>query len=289
MKTLIFSIFLVACTNFARAQRIHAGLYVGSANYLGELNEKIFSGDQSHSVYGITGNYELSEHIMIRAGFSKGSLEGADRYSKNGFSLSRNLSFKTQLSEVSLVAEANLLSLYQHRFSPYVFAGLAMFHFDPYTFDRNSNKVYLRPLSTEGQGIPGYNKKTYSKTQLAFPFGGGIKFAFTDNLRLGLELGMRKLFTDYLDDVSTIYISQDDLLRERGPQAADLAFRGDELDPFALYPPKGEQRGGSRNKDWYYFGGLHISYRIGGESAVRRGKEGKKSQFGCPANVQRLY
>jgi hypothetical protein len=287
MKTLILFL-LVAISPFAMAQRIHVGLYAGSANYSGELNEKLFSCDLSHPVFGITGNYELSERIMIRAGFSKGSLEGADRFSKDSFSRSRNLSFKTQLTEFSLLAEANLLSLYEHRYTPYVFAGLAMFHFDPYTFDRNDNKVYLRPLSTEGQGMQGYNRKYYSKNQLALPFGGGIKIALTDNLRLGVEVGLRKLFTDYLDDVSTIYISQEDLLRERGPQAVDLAFRGDEVDPTAIFPQKGSQRGGSKNKDWYYFGGLHLSYRIGGESE-HGVKAGKKSRFGCPSNVQRFY
>lgn len=289
MRNSILFFFLLACSYFAQAQRIHVGLYAGIANYSGELNEKIFSRDLSHPVFGITGNYELTEHFMIRAGFSKGSLEGADKYSKDSFSISRNLSFKTQLSEFSLVGEANLLSLYQHRFTPYVFAGLALFHFDPYTFDRNDQKVYLRPLSTEGQGMQGYNRKTYSKTQFAIPFGGGIKFAITDNLRLGVELGLRKLFTDYLDDVSTIYINQADLLRDRGPQAVDLAFRGDEIDPAAVFPSKGQQRGGAINKDWYYFGGLHLTYRIGGESEHSAGRGGKKSKFGCPSNVQRFY
>lgn len=70
--------------------------------------------------------------------------------------------------------------------------------------------------------------------------------------------------------------------------AVDLAFRGEEVNPAAVYPAKGEQRGGSKNKDWYYFGGLHLTYRIGGEPA-RGGREGKRSKFGCPSNVQRFY
>lgn len=36
----------------------------------------------------------------------------------------------------------------------------------------------------------GYKIKAYSKTQLAIPFGGGVKFALTDNLRLELEVGL---------------------------------------------------------------------------------------------------
>jgi hypothetical protein len=59
-------------------------------------------------------------------------------------------------------------------------------------------------LSTEGQGIYP-DKKPYSLWQPTIPFGGGVKFAITENLRIGFEIGLRKLFTDYLDDVSTSY------------------------------------------------------------------------------------
>ncbi len=102
------------------------------------------------------------------------------------------------------------------------------------------NRVYLKPLSTEGEGLPGYpDRKPYSLTQLAIPFGGGVKFAITNDWHIGLEVGLRKLFTDYLDDVSSTYADPNDLLTAKGQLAVDLSYRGDEVvggDP--VYPTK---------------------------------------------------
>ena len=59
----------------------------------------------------------------------------------------------------------------------------------------------LQPLGTEGEGFYKGEKK-YNLTQLAIPIGGGFKYAISNNVRIGIEVGFRKLFTDYLDDVS---------------------------------------------------------------------------------------
>ena len=292
MRTTMLCLALLAMAPL-NAQNIHAGIFLGGTGYAGELNEKVFRKELTHPVIGITANYEFSEIIMIRAGLSFGTLEGADRYSRDTFSIHRNLSFKSKITEFSALGEVYLASLYNHRLAPYLFGGLALFHYNPYAFDTEGNKVYLKPLSTEGQGIAGYpDRQPYSLTQLAIPFGAGLKFRLNDNLRVGLEVGLRKLFTDYLDDVSTSYIDEQELLQARGQKAVDMAFRGDEVDGFATYPGKGAQRGGSTANDYYYFGGLHLTYRIGGEKSAGSGgggRGGKKSRFGCPANVQRLY
>ena len=141
--------------------------------------------------------------------------------------------------------------------SPYIFGGLAVFHFNPYTYDQQNNKVFLKPLSTEGQGLPGY-EKPYSLTQLALPFGGGIKYNISDNFRIALEVGLRKLFTDYLDDVSTNYPDLN-LLR---PRAAYLSYRGDELKPPVPFPGEGAIRGNPKVKDNYYLLMIRVSYRL---------------------------
>ena len=103
----------------------------------------------------------------------------------------RNLSFESAISEFSMVGEYYLFNLYERRFSPYGFIGLGVFHFDPYTYDTTGKSVFLRPLSTEGQGIYP-DKKQYSLWQPTIPFGGGVKFAITENLRIGIEIGYTK-------------------------------------------------------------------------------------------------
>jgi len=49
------------------------------------------------------------------------------------------------------------------------------------------------------------------------------------NIRVGLEFGYNKLFTDYLDDVSKTYVDAGTLSGERGQTAVDLAYRGYEV------------------------------------------------------------
>ena len=167
--------------------------------------------------------------------------------------------------------------------TPYIFAGLAVYHFNPYTTDTTGKKTYLRPLSTEGEGFIA-GKNNYNLTQIAIPFGGGVKFSLSDNVNVGLEVGYRKLFTDYLDDVSSRYVDEAALLANRGPEAVELAFRGDELKNGATYPAGSTIRGNSSQKDWYYFTGLTASFRLFSGNGLGSGG-GKHSKYGCPANV----
>jgi hypothetical protein len=101
-----------------------------------------------------------------------------------------------------------------------------------------------------------------------------------------LEGGLRYTFTDYLDDASKSYIDPNDLLAARGQLALDMSYRGDELpngDPN--YPVKGFLRGGDEIKDFYYFVGLHVSYRLVNSYGEGLFGGGRKSKMGCPANI----
>ncbi len=289
MKRKAWTVIIFLCvSNIIIAQRFHIGVFGGVAAYNGDLTDKIYPKKVTNGAIGITGNYELTDNIMLRAGYTYSVVGGADRYSNKPELRARNLSFETAISEFSLVGEYYLLNLYDNRLSPYVFAGIALFHFNPYAYD-STQKVFLKPLSTEGQGLPGYaDRKPYALTQAAIPLGAGVKFAVTDKLHLGLELGLRKLFTDYLDDVSTTYADPADLLTAKGQLAVDFSYRGDEVGN-PVYPGKGTQRGGSTKKDIYYFTGLHLSYRIGGGNNAGGlfggGRKGNKSSIDCPVNV----
>lgn len=282
--SVIIGLLLVSAA--ASAQRFHVGVFGGLAAYNGDLTEKYFPKKVTNGALGITGNYELTDQIMLRAGFTYAVLGGADRYSSDPDLVKRNLSFETSLTEFHVMGEYYIFNLHEKRFSPYLFGGLAVYHYNPYTHTAAGEKVYLKPLSTEGQGLAGYgNRKPYGLTQMALPFGGGVKYAITNNLHLGLEISFRKLFNDYLDDVSTTYADPADLLAAKGQRAVDLSYRGDELpggDP--TFPLKGAQRGGDEYNDFYYFTGLHLTYRLGSGGTGLFGG-GKKNRNGCPTNV----
>ena len=63
----------------------------------------------------------------------------------------------------------------------------------------------LQEPKTEGQGTTAFpSRKPYSLTQLSIPFGGGIKIGVSKDFNVIIEYGLRKTFTDYLDDINDI-------------------------------------------------------------------------------------
>ena len=281
MKILSVTVSLLLLTFGSYAQRLHFNLFAGMSNYQGDLQSKIITFNQAHLAAGAGLSYDLSDHFSIRGAVTFGKVSGADRYTNNK---ARNLSFASGISEGQLGLEYYITPLGTHSLTPYLFASVAVFHFNPYTFDTTGKKYYLKDMSTEGEGfVAGRNE--YKLTQLAVPFGAGVKLSLSENVNVGLEMGFRKTFTDYLDDVSTTYVDRNLLLTNRGAKAVELAYRGGELkngDP--QYPAAGAQRGASAQKDWYYFTGLTISFRLGDGSGM--GGNGKYSEYRCPANVR---
>jgi len=262
----------------------HVNLFGGFSNYIGDLQSKAYTTKQSNGSFGAGLQYDLNGHISLLSNLTYGRVSAADGYSPKADLRARNLNFETQIVEGNILAEYNLLDLNQHRFTPYAFAGVAVFHFDPYVYSAPGKKQYLHVLSTEGEGLSQYpNKKPYALTQLAIPFGGGIKFRISDNVVLAYEIGLRKLFTDYLDDVSGTYADQAVLLAARGPEAVYEAYKGNQLKNGPPYPAAGTVRGNPKMKDWYYMSGIRVSIALNtnGTAAHRR----HNGVLDCPKKV----
>lgn len=238
------------------------GLFAGAMNYQGDLKPNSFTFEHSNLILSLIVRKPLSRWFAVRAGVTMGKVEAADRYNRD-YLQRRNLSFASGIKELFTVFEADVLDISTKKFTPYAYGGIVLYHFTPYTFDANNNRVYLQPLSTEGQGLPSYpDRKVYKLTQFAAAFGGGLRVAITNCTSIALEFSQRKTFTDYLDDVSTSYIDRNTLLTAKGQLAVDLAYRGDEVHNPSPYPPDGEQRGTPTEADWYYFIGISADVRI---------------------------
>jgi hypothetical protein len=281
-------LWCLLCPVFAFSQqRLHVTVFGGIANYAGDLQDKKFTLDQSNLAVGLGAKYDLTPHFAVRGGINYSKVEGDDKLSSDVFLRARNLSFQTRILEGNLLLEYTLFDMEEKRVSPYVFGGVAVFHYNPYAFDSLGNKVFLKPLSTEGQGLSQYpGSKPYSLTQFAIPFGAGVKFRISQNTVLSYEIGLRKTFTDHLDDVSGTYVDLFTLAQERGLKAVEMAYRGGEVkggDP--TYPADGSVRGGSKYKDWYYFTGFTLYIGLGAFGGNGFESRKKGSQYGCPQPV----
>jgi len=282
MRMCLYGLAMLFVSN-TNAQVIRLNFMGGLANYNGDLQPKRFTFNQSNAVIAAGATLDITNKLLLRGEYSFTQL-GAD--DKKGSFPARNLNFKTYIRELNLLAEYNIFDLEERSFTPYIFGGIGIFKFSPYTFDSINQKVYLVNLGTEGQGLPQYpDRKVYKTTQFNIPFGGGVKFAVSDDVQIGFEMGLRYLFTDYLDDVSKPFADQTILRNARGQLAVDLAFRGDEVkvNPRS-YPNAGSPRGSAKAKDLYYFGVARLSIRMNWfENGISFSS--KKSRFGCPGRV----
>jgi hypothetical protein len=247
-----------------QAQRHHeVGIFGGTSSYYGDLQESLFPKEGYRASGGLTYKYYVHPSLGFRFGANYASLYGADSLSLSPAIKNRNLNFQSNLFEAHAAIEACMLPVDfdEYKFTPYVFAGFALFYYNPYTIGVNDEKVYLRPLSTEGQGLRQYpDRRVYSLVNAGFPLGGGLKVLIGKKVIIGAEIGFRYTVTDYLDDVSKSYVNMDTLWAYKGKQSVDLSYRTDELALWDKnYPNDGFRRGDNMKTDWYWFGGLNIA------------------------------
>lgn len=284
MKKHLYLIFILF-TTIAEAQPVRLHFLGGFANYNGDLQEKGFTLQQARGVFGAGATFNLNDRLLVRSDATFAHVGADDKRNTRPKLIARNLNFTARVYELSLLGEYNVFNLSDHKLSPYLFGGIALFHFTPYTTDPLGNKIYLPGLSTEGQGfLP--NKKDYKRTDFNIPVGGGIKYALSDDIHIGFELGLRVLKTDYLDDVSSFYVDRDRLLAARGQRAVDYAFRGDELKTNPTgYPPGGTIRGNNKVNDFYYFGLFRVDFRLNWFDNGERGSRESRRVLNCPSKL----
>lgn len=280
MKTIFLSFVLIP--GMMQAQRWHVNLTGGLSNYSGDLQDKAYTFDQSYFAFGAGAQYDITKNFSVISNIMFMKIGASDQFNAPDL-VFRNLSFQSNVLEWNLLAEYTLFDITQKKFSPFVYGGIAVFHYDPYAYDTMGRKVYLHPLSTEGEGLPQYpDQKPYALTQFALPFGAGIKFRVSENVVLAWEVGFRKTFTDYLDDVSTYYVDQAILQNAKGSEAVEMAYRGNELKGGASYPTAGTVRGGPKYKDMYYYTGIRVSIAILTKNDGYYGR----GRTDCPTPVQ---
>ena len=283
MKQLLIFLFFIPISLFS--QHLEVGLLVGGANYMGELSNnssKIYLKETNLTV-GAFVKYNLNHLAAVRLHFNYATVSGADKNSGNSDIINRNLDFQSDIYEFGLIGEFNILGYepynYVSVFSPYVFGGIALFQFNPQG-DLNGQLFDLQPLGTEGQGLQAFSERSsYKLSQFAIPFGIGVKYALTESLNIGFEIGGRKLFTDYLDDVSLTYPGSSAFILQEGKE---LSAQLSDKSLNTVGDIAGQARGDTKANDWYFITGITISYNFMDNGLIGGRGKAKKSKTGCP-------
>ena len=249
----------IPAKTFSRSSNFSISAGIGIANYFGDLmeNNRLFS--QPGYSFSIGAVYAFSNNFSLRLDAGAQKVQAADIKNNGSQYRERNLSFKSNVFDVSLSAEYTLLNVSRYRFSPFLSAGVGVLFFNPYANDASGKKQFLRELGTEGQGLSAYpDRKIYSKSAVEFPLGIGFKIAASEKITLQLELNYRITGTDYLDDVSTNGYPDKALLDARNPLTSKFTYRGAGPYPANLQLP----RGNPKDKDGYYSTQFKVVYGL---------------------------
>jgi len=261
----ILSVIFIALSSVSASAQYQPnqefGILGGVGYYIGDLNSSHFN--NLNAAGGITFRKNFDRRFSFKSSALYTNVYADDANSSDQIDINRNLHFKSDIIELSGQIEFNFLpyetgnSLYP--WTPFIFTGVSLFNYNPKAEASDGQWYNLQELGTEGQGTTAFpNRKKYSLTQLSMPFGGGVKIGVSDNFNVIIEYGLRKTFTDYIDDVSTTYAG---LPSEFDNITIELADR-------SLDRPQqsGIARGDETNKDWYSFTGVTLSFRLKGNT-----------------------
>lgn len=299
----MLAFILAGCATKATAQKrsfkgkpIEFGITLGASNYMGDLS-KVVAINETHPMGGLICRFNYSDFITLRGTAVYSRLSGKDEnYSDDAFRNRRNLSFRSPLVEFSGTIEYNILGFGETQRetpgSPFLFAGIGVYKFNPkakfvyhpepdlanditgstpvhhpdlQVFD--GQWVELQPLGTEGQETTKFNeRKRYALTQVCIPVGVGYKKQFDDLWAWGIEFGLRKTFTDYIDDISMDYVDEQ-IVEGNNGRLAD-AMRDRAAEKGLLNFDNGMARGTSTANDWYMFLNFTLTRKIVGGKQV---------------------
>jgi len=268
VRAFLLAMVLLACSSTGQAQRKFEtsktlGLTANTAYYLGEVNPFGHFKGRFQPGFGGFLRFNMTRRFGIRASLNRAVLLYYDADSNDPWIANRNLHFRNAITEGAVVAEFNY-SRYQigntkDRFTGYLFAGLSLYSHMP---EAQIGDVWyqLQPLGTEGQGTA-TGEGRYATTGFAVPFGFGFKLNLGHFSALNLEWGMRRTWTDYLDDIGGYYASTAVLEDESGPLAEELSEARIEREG-TLEDPVGQMRGFNGLDDRFAVMTVSFTFRI---------------------------
>lgn len=238
------------------------GVFAGNAIYFGDMQRTgvAVNFNNFRPNVGFRARYHLSEKSSILIANNNMYIYGTDRIEPNarnprGTGYARGLEVRTTVNDLAVMFEYNLMRYRSVKtFIPSVYAGVNAFYFKPMAIHQGEWHE-LRPLGTEGQ-ISDPSADVYKKVMFGIPMGASLKRHFGQDFIVGISYTFNKIFTDYLDDVSTGQFQSFDEFQQTNPANAEVAY--------AVSNPNGLS--GSRSKsaayDAYAYLGVTLTYKI---------------------------
>ena len=214
--------FFLCCLPLAlfSQQKMEFGFFGGFANYQGDMAEDEIEFSETKLSYGGFLRYHLNEKVKIRGNFMYAYISGRDANAEGSLK-DRGWSFESSILESSFIGEYHPLGrsrvgntgIFTPQVSPYLGFGLGIATYTP-------RVGVTDPLDNDL--FPEQGEKTLSAS---IPLMVGVRADLFEFFSLGVELGWRTTFNDYIDGVS--------------------------------------KNGNNNKNDWYVLGGITASFFFG--------------------------
>lgn len=285
LRIIIMTAFIIGFLSNSYSQyNTDYGISVGASNYLGEFGGGEGEGrgfvsdlELSYTRWALGGflRTKISNNISTKISLNYIRLSGDDVKSDNPGRRGRNLNFKNDMFELLLNGEFYIYKVndvggsgrYSTDFNLYLFGGIGLFYSSPKGQTTDGDWVLLKPLQTEGV--------SYNSLNFAIPLGIGFYYTFERKYRLGLEIGWRTTFTDYIDDASTFYANDYDGISNKTDQKLLDQINTETGEEIGLLPTNfdaGSKRGDPENNDAYMTATVNFSLAIKGKSKFSKSR-----------------
>lgn len=225
MKRLL-TVFLIAFMVFEAhgQQSVDVGFFGGAGTYFGDMT-KIDWKKSINPAYGAFMRFNFNPRYALRFNVLNGSIGAVGEFDSKTMDINQNdkyWDFNKNVLDISLQFEFNffkyIVGAKETPYSTYIFGGVGMqtyrYHID------NIDGSEINPT---------------------IPFGLGFKFNLSKRIGLGIEAGLRKTFSDKLDNL-------DDPLSYQitdGVQVTQIKY----TDQY-------------HNNDWTAYTGVHLVYKL---------------------------
>jgi hypothetical protein len=222
MKQLLL-VFLISFVVFkAQGQpSLDVGIFGGAGTYFGDMTRVEFS-KSVNPAYGAFARYNFNPRYGLRFNVLTGTIGAEGEYDTQSWDPAKPdnfWAFDKNVLDVSLQFEFN--------FYKYIVGDKATPH-SAYIF----GGVGMQSYSYEYTTVRGGNNSEVSPT---IPFGLGFKFNLSKRMGIGLEGGLRKSFSDKLDNLD---------------------------DPLSELPDQKIYTDRFHNNDWTAYAGVHLVYKL---------------------------
>ena len=281
-KLALFLLLVFGCSYFVSAQDFYSKrrdrlwsveVKIGGSTYHGDLNEFFYDKSRARPNAGFSVKRRVGSQVSLGVNFNWYQIAARDTDVGDGPSGDtdnsrriRNLSFRSNNLDASLALYFNPLPTKGSHTSrplidPYLYLGIGVSTNNPKA-QLNGEYVALRPLQTE--------LTKYNSVILIIPVGVGAELKISKHFSVMANVTYSLTFTDYLDDVSTVYPDPADL---NSDLARELYERQSEAG-FGV-PRPGAIRGNPLKNDVYFLAQVGAKFFVSELFARNR----KKAKF----------